>query len=127
MARAHHFSQVRWSDQTSMSNRHRMNRPLDRLFPEGKETAQYREVWKGVVALPDEVLKESQVVRHPVDDLGGGQAVAFIYGHVDEVSWHRRFSSCRKLPDVRRLPQFFNDFKIMSTCRVPEENSLRPS
>ena len=64
-------------DQARMRDHDGMQRPLDRFLPEGQEAVQLREIRAQVVILLDIGLQQPRMIGAPVQDLGGGQAVAF--------------------------------------------------
>src|SRR5438270_12935960 len=54
---------------------HRMKLALDVAAPEFKEPAELGKVRSEVELRPDEALQQIGMVRHAVDDLGGGQPI----------------------------------------------------
>jgi hypothetical protein len=63
-------------DQLAMRHRHRMQNALERTLPELQEALQLRELRKEIVFLPNVGLQQPRVVRPPIEDLRGGQAIA---------------------------------------------------
>ncbi len=49
---------------------------LDVRLPELDELEQLGVIWRQIVVLPDKDIEHVPVVWHPVEELGGGEAVA---------------------------------------------------
>ena len=62
-------------DQLLVRHADRMQRPFQLVLPEGQERFRVGELREKVVVLPDVALQQPAVVRTPVKDLRGGQAV----------------------------------------------------
>src|SRR6202008_5048335 len=63
-------------DQSRVCNRHGMKDSVERLPPEGQKPLQFREFRTEVVFLPDIGLEQPGMIRTPVEDVRGRQAVA---------------------------------------------------
>jgi hypothetical protein len=61
-----------------VGDRHGVDGPFDFFLPESKEGLESRKFREEIVALPDEVLKDLEMVWHAVDDLGGGETETFM-------------------------------------------------
>src|SRR3569832_990592 len=64
-------------DQLAVRNLDRVQRALELLLPELEEAMQLGEFREEVVGLPDIGLKQPVVIGTPVQDLRGGESVAF--------------------------------------------------
>jgi hypothetical protein len=53
-----------------------MQRPLELAPPEVEEFVQLGKTGRQIVVLPDIALQETRMVRHAVQDRGGGQSVS---------------------------------------------------
>jgi hypothetical protein len=53
-----------------------MQRSLDLFLPELEEGFHLGKVRRQIVLLPDEFLQQRLMVRHPIEDFGGGQSIA---------------------------------------------------
>ena len=67
---------LRRLDQPRVRHRHRVQRALELFQPEIEEFIELGKVRAEIVVLPDIGLQEPGMVRPPVEDVGGGQAVA---------------------------------------------------
>src|SRR5689334_19604761 len=66
-------------DQAAVRHGDRMQYAFDRVAPELEETAQLRKAGRQIVVLPDKSLQQGRVIGKPIEDVGGGQAIA---GHL---------------------------------------------
>src|SRR5271155_2937259 len=64
-------------DQPRVGHGDRMQQTIEFARPEIQELHQFRKMGMQVVLLPDVVLQDPGMVRHMVEDVGGGEAVAF--------------------------------------------------
>src|SRR5271168_1804005 len=75
---------------------HRMEFALDVAAPEFQEAAELGKVRSEVELLPDKALQQIGMVRHPIDDLGGGQPILTKVG--DGVGHSGLLSARSRLP-----------------------------
>src|ERR1700733_6962745 len=68
---------LRRLDQPRVRHRHRVQRALKLLQPEIEELVELRKCRAEIVVLPDISLQQPGVIGPPVEDVGGGQSVAF--------------------------------------------------
>src|SRR5918998_410004 len=68
--------ELRRLDKARVCHRNGVERPMKLADPKVEELVEDGKLRSEVVLLPDEGLQERGVVRHPVQDVGGRQAVA---------------------------------------------------
>ena len=62
-------------DQAGVRDRHRMEDSFERFLPERQKSLQFREFRAEVVFLPDVGLEQPRMIRTPLQDVRGRQAV----------------------------------------------------